>query len=254
MSLGATDRFSALSAVLFAVLTVSQAYGATVTLDAIQDTWISPTNTSSFRTTPRNGELIDVKSGSNSTSATTANSKRYGVVEFDLSSVTAPIIGATLQLYMLDGTPSSQNTGLLTMTTRLIPLAAHIDEATLTFDVYAARPDLGAADLALTSLGTFSFTGTGAVPTGVYTPGAAGSASDAALLETQRNTPAQLVGFVLTSASTSVGTWHQWSDREHNFAPQLILETVPEPTTACMAIAAGLGLALVRNRKNNPGA
>ena len=106
MSLGATRRSSALSAALAAVLTVSQAYAATFTLDAIQDTWISPTNTSSFRTTPRNGELLDVKSGSNSTSASTTNSKRYGVVEFDLSGVTSQIIGATLQLYMLEAPPA----------------------------------------------------------------------------------------------------------------------------------------------------
>ena len=71
------------------------------------------------------------------------------------------------------------------------------------------------------------------------------------MIETQRNTPAKLVGFIFSSQSTTVGTWHQWSDREHNFAPQLILETVPEPATGCMAIAAALGLAMVRSRKSH---
>ena len=60
------------------------------------------------------------------------------------------------------------------MTTRLIPLTAHIDEATMTFDIYATRADLGAVDLALASLGTFTFADTGAVATGVYTQGRRG--------------------------------------------------------------------------------
>lgn len=149
---------------------------------------------------------------------------------------------------MLDGTESAQNTGLLVATARLIPLTEHIDEDTLTFAIYVTRPDLGAADLALDSLGTFHFSGTGAVTTGVYTQGTAGSASDAAMVETQRTTAAKLVGFVLSSQSTSLGTWHQWSDREHTFAPQLILETVPEPATACLALTAGFGLTLLRRR------
>ena len=241
---------AALLTAIFAMLSAGQTNGATIVLDAIQDTWISPTNTSALRTTPRNGELLDVKSGSNSTGASTTNSKRYGVVEFDLSGITDTIIGATLQLYMLDGTASAQNTGLLVATARLIPLTAHIDEATLTFDIYATRADMGAVDLALTSLGTFNFSGTGAVTTGVYTQGTAGSASDAAMVETQRNSTSKLVGFVLSSASTSVGTWHQWSDREHNFAPQLILETVPEPSTAAFLILASAVAGVVRKRRN----
>lgn len=240
---------AALVAAILTTLSAAQSDGATITLDAIQDTWISPTTNTSFRTTPRNGELLDVKSGSNSTTASTTNSKRYGIVEFDLSGVTDTIIGATLQLHMLDGTASAQNTGLLVATARLIPLTAHIDETTLTFDIYATRADLGAVDLALTSLGTFNFTGTGAATTGAYTQSTAGSASDAAMVEAQRNTASKLVGFVLSSASTTVGTWHQWSDREHGFAPQLILETVPEPSTAVFVILASAVAGLVRKRR-----
>lgn len=79
--------FAALGAAILTTFFASQTQGATITLDAIQDTWISPTNTSAFRTTPRNGNLLDIKSGSNSTGASTTSSKRYGVVEFDLSGV-----------------------------------------------------------------------------------------------------------------------------------------------------------------------
>jgi hypothetical protein len=241
--------FVAACAATLAAVFATQLPAATITLDAIQDTWISPTNTSSFRTTPRNGELLDVKSGSNSTSASTSSTRRYGLVEFDLSSVPDTIIGAKLQLYMLDGTSGSFNTGTNTAISRLAPLAAHIDEATMTFDIYGSRADAGAGDLALNSLGTFTFGGTGAVTTGVYIDSADGSPSDAALVEAQRNTAAKLVGFTLSPSTTSSGTWHQWSDHEHGFAARLVLTTVPEPAAILFAFMAALGTVILRIRR-----
>jgi hypothetical protein len=240
-----------LSAV-FVSLNVVSTFAATITLNAIQDTMITNYTTSSLNTTPLNNQLINVRGGSNTASNTTA-AKRYGMLEFDLSNVTDEIIGATLQLYMLPSTDSAANNGTTTASAVAFPLTAHLDEASLTWsgaNAFSTRSDLAAAEVALVSLGTFTFSGP--VTTGQYYAGSSASVADSAFLESRRNAAFPYVAFLLNPNSTSSAQWHQWSDHESGFAAQLVLTTVPEPSS-CMLAMVGLSYCaiMVRRKKGS---
>jgi hypothetical protein len=237
---------------VFASLNVDSAFAATITLNAIQDTTLAHYSTNSLNTTVLNNQNIDVRGGSNSATNATA-AKRYGMLEFDLSGVTDQIVGATLQLYMLPGTDIAANNGTTIASAVAFPLTAHLDEATLTWsgaNGFTTRADLSPAEVALTNLGTFTFSDPGAVPTGAYYAGAAASASDAAFLETRRTALFPAVAFLLNSNSTSSVQWHQWANHESGFAAQLVLTVVPEPSSGVMALV-GLSYCafLVRRKK-----
>jgi hypothetical protein len=218
---------------------VADARAATIILDAIQDTWVSQNTT--LNTTGHNNLLLEVRGGSNSSTSSTTT-KRYTVIEFDLSGVTDEITGATLQLYMLPDTASAANAGTTTTIAVAYPLTSHIDEETLSWsgaNPLTTRADMGPAEVAMSNLGRFTYSGTGAVTTGQYYAGDAGSAGDVTFVEGRRNSAEKLIGFLLNPNSTNSAIWHQWSDHESGFAPQLVLTTVPEPSClliACVAI------------------
>jgi hypothetical protein len=235
---------------VFVSLNVVSTFAATITLNAIEDTTLAHYTTNSLNTTVLNNQLINVRGGSNTASNATA-AKRYGMLEFDLSNVTDQIIGATLQLYMLDGTDSAANNGTTTASAVAFPLTAHLDEGTLTWsgaNAFSTRSDLGPAEVALNSLGTFTFSG--AVTTGQYYAGASASVADSAFLESRRIAAFPYVAFLLNANSTSSLQWHQWADHESGFAAQLVLTTVPEPSSCMLAIVGLSYCAFIARRKN----
>src|SRR5262245_11394955 len=97
MKFESRPRFVCAVGTLVLLSLVADTRAATIVLDAIQDTWVSHNTT--LNTTPHNNQLLEVRGGSNTANSTTT--KRYSVIEFDLSGITDEITGVTLQLYML---------------------------------------------------------------------------------------------------------------------------------------------------------
>lgn len=234
-------------------LWVSESFGATITLDATQQTWISPTNSSSYRTTPRgNDTTINVRSGGTSTSTATSSVRMYGVLEFDLSLVPGTITNAYLQLYM---DPGQGNAGTVTQTLNFIPLqnpayaggpsgptsGGDINQNTLTYAIYSAAGSYGPTDFGASQFGTISFTG--AVPVSAYTQSLSTDATDLNYITGVQGSSLPHLGVLLVSNSNTAGTKHDWSNGNNAtdggvaHPPQLVVEysTVPEPSTFALA-------------------
>jgi len=242
---------------------------ATITLNANQQTWISPTNSGSYRTTPRGTDTtINVRGGSASTSASTGSARMLGIVEFDLSQVPGSITSAYLQLYM---DPGAGNQGTATQTANFIPLqnpayaggpagpspGGDIDTSTLTYATYAAAGSYGPTDFAASQFGTIAFTGPVAVS--AYTQSASTDATDLAYLQGVQGSSLPHLGLLLANFNTTTGssqTRHDWSngntatDGGVAHPPQLIVEytVVPEPAAFTLAIFVVGMVAQVRRR------
>ena len=236
-----------ISCLAFAMIFASASYGATITLNAEEDTWITPKTA----TANHENDSVSAQSGSSSTT----NGRRYGVLQFDLSSVPGTITGASLQLYYHSGI----NKGTITQVASVIPITQDINTATLTFSIYTDavnRPDLGNSDAPFDSLGTFTFTGP--VPTDAYYNDANfgnwGDAHDAAFLESQRVSAYPHVGILLnvnSSAAGSTQTGHDWADLESGNPAQLMIQYTPAPEPSSIVLCAiGLvGLAFAASRR-----
>lgn len=206
-------------------------------LNAIQDTWTTPLTAGNANTTAHNGQLINVRGGGTNSGSLPSTTRQYGIVEFDLSGITAPIIGATLQLYMLPDTASAANNGNTTAIAIGLPILDHIDEETLSHNGtngVTTRADMIAAEVVMQDLGRFTFNGP--VTTGEYYSSLPATEADWGFLEAKRTSAFPYVAFLLNQNATSSSLWHQWADRESGFAPQLVLTVVPEPSAVILAV------------------
>jgi hypothetical protein len=257
----------ALMSIALASFCAQESTGATIVLNAIQQTWISPTGTNSYSTTPRgNDTTINVRTGSSSGTASTGSARMYGVLEFDLSSVPGLITNAFMQLYM---DPGQSNQGTRSQTANFIPLqnpaytggppgpspGGDFDQNTLTYATYVSSGSWAATDFPANQFGTFTFTGP--VTVSAYSQSAGPDPGDLNYINGVATSSLPHLGLLLNGNATTTGssqTRHDWSNGNNAtdggvaHPPQLVVEytEVPEPSVALLSAIAMAGAVVFR--------
>ncbi len=211
--------FVFLAALLLAV-TVAAASAETITIDASADVWIRE----SHPDTTYENDWIAVGWADGTT-------RRYGLMEFDISSVTDAITAAHVELYAVDHSgndgPLSQAAGLL------VPAGI----TTTTYNNLWLTKD----EILLDGLGYLTLPANS--PRETWYASNAATANDLAELNSLRTGSGMVT--VLLAAT---GSRREWGDLWAGMPPRLVLTVVPEPSTLVLLGTALLGL-LMRPRR-----
>ena len=214
------------------LLLVAPASSLAINVPAAGDIWVRE----SAPDTTYASDLISVW-------ATDADNFRLGVVVFDLTAagITNEIVtGAFLQLHIAD---NSTATGAIEQSAYMLDTATLPNSDTLTYNDYLAN--FQATQISMESLGSMSIAADS--PAETYYNSAAASAADLTALNSRLagNGGPGWVAFIF-EASTGK---RDWSDVESGFAPQLVLSTVPEPSTWALLVVGAVGIGWMRRRK-----
>ncbi|MCC7474407.1 MAG: hypothetical protein IT425_03360 [Pirellulales bacterium] len=244
---------------LLAGLLPALAQAATITLDAVQDTTLNSTSSTTRNTTNDDTDLLTWnKSSSN---------RRESVFQFDLTSLGSDIIvAAHLEYYDL-GTGGAQTTAFANDTYLVYPDAGAtaaqlvylntgggtafdefgMHEEQLTYNSYAAATGGGATEY-WTEAGASSLDLSLAASNAADMYYAGGSA-DASTL-TQLNDAKDDFGYVVVLSWYKTGS-RTFDDLEGGHAPRLVVETIPEPSTAGVLLLASVLGALASARRKS---
>lgn len=212
------------------------ARAATITLSAVQDTSIQSQN-ATLQGTNFNTQLIGVFR---------ANPISAGVVAFDLSGITDQIVSARLDYYQVNVQPAGTHVHEVYYNDPADGVGM-LNETTLTYAGYQATYGgvHGESATAL-SLGALSLPADSA--SGVYHAGGSASAADLTYLNNRAakaNAVDRFAQFLLwrtgtTSTTNPLNSRRVFGDRESGNPVLLVLETVPEPTSAVLILAGAM--------------
>jgi hypothetical protein len=204
------------------VMSAGVALAASVTVNASTDVWL-------FEALPDNimeDDNLNVWSGDRANSWGGTGTHGYTAIEFDLSGVTTPITNAHLELYALD---YGRN---LTEFQQTAALISPPGISTLTWNTVS-----GKTQDPLEALGHYNLAAN--LPMATWYDSNTASASDVSKLEALR-TGTGSATFLLMAASTAGE--RDWGDIYNGFAPRLVLNAVPEPTTGILLLISVFGL------------
>ncbi len=207
--------------VLFiAVVGVSVAAAETVTIEASADVWIREYDPDSTY----EGDGVSV--GGTGTIAADNNLRRYGLVEFDISTVAGPIVGAHVELYAINYAANSS--GLSQQAGLLVPEGIG---STTWNNLWTTK-----TEVTLQSLGYMEIAADS--PMDAWYSSNAASAADLANLNSLLGGSGKV-----TMLFGSSGGRHEWGGGEASLAPRLVVETaVPEPSAMFMVTAGVFGM------------
>lgn len=159
--------------------------------------------------------------------------RRYGLVEFDISAVTNPIVSAHLELYAMNYATNdealSQQAGLLT------PVGI---TSTTWNNLWTTKTETLIEGLGYMTLPALS-------PRATWYSSNAATTDDLTDLNALRISSGKVT--LLLAAG---GSRHEWGDIGSGFAPRLVLTTaVPEPTSLVIAVTGALGILCYAWRK-----
>ena len=238
-------RYLIATLAVFALAPATRA--ATITLSAVQDTSIQSQN-ATLQGTNFNNQLIGVFR---------PNPISAGVVAFDLSGITDQIVAARLDYYQVNVQPAGTHVHDVYYNDPANGVGM-LNEATLTYTSYQSTYGGGNGESAAAlSLGALSLPADSA--NGVYHTGGSASASDLAYLNSRAAKPnaidkfAQFLLWRTGNGTNSLTSRRVFGDRESGNPVLLVLETVPEPASsalimAAIAICSGARLCSRRNR------
>jgi hypothetical protein len=217
MNLRKVSLVAGCAATVVLMIGVGLAAADTVTINASTDVWIReyvPNTTVEDDWVSVAGP--DVLVGDN-------NLRRYGLLEFDVGSVTVPIMAAHLELYAMHYTANScslnQQAGLLTPD----------DIASTTWsNLWTTKTEIGLQGLGYMTLAANS-------ADNMWYASNSATTADLAHLNDLRLTSGKVTMLLAASAGR-----HEWGDEYAGFAPRLVLTTnIPEPGTVVLL---GMGI------------
>ena len=169
---------------------------------------------------------------------------RNGDVQFDLSTVSAPITGATLELYAVN---EPGNDGAFHQICNLVspsPSAATFD--TWTWNSYYAGLGSSYTATALSSLGWYTLPASS--PMDIWYDSSPASTSDLSLLNGVRTGSDKVLTLSMESNASGDGI-RDWGNAASGYAARLILTTAPEPSSIVLLAGGLLGLLAYAWRK-----
>ncbi len=210
---------------------------APIEIAAQKDIWIREVSPG----TTFENDLVSVWA-SNAAGTPDAGKRRYGLIEFDLSSLVGqPLVSATLQLFSTAGgsqarTPMKQHAFIIN--------SAGTQLGSLTWDSYMAEKDAG--KLALEGLGRFDQPAINDTPAlqNAYSPSDA-TAADLALLQSEINGD-KILSLVLIADEDGNDYRRDWGDNGYITSPAILQVTIPEAGSLSLL---ALGVALIRQRR-----
>lgn len=215
------SKWIILFAALSAAIVVPQARAETVVLNAVQDTYIRSG-------TANRGLNFNVDESGLGTHSIIIGGNRFGLFQWDLSSVTENITAAHIEFYASND-PDGDNIGqTINLTSYLVTPPAGVggsglDETTMTYTIYTG--DVNDHEVALESLGFLMQEGLGADGVNKYYATQAASAADISLLNERRTRPSgEQYAFIFFQTA---GGFRWFNGHEDGNAARLVLTTGP---------------------------
>lgn len=224
------------AAVLLAVQ-AGVALASTMTLDATSDVFIREKDP--YKDTTYTDDGVSVWS---SQSYPGESYKRRGAIEFDLNDVTQEITGAYLKLYAID---STVNDTAVVQTAASLHVHGTLDSMTWNNMGTYTDPPGGTGATDLESLGYFNIAEN--QPRGQYYSSANASANDLVELNAMRtSTEKKFTLFLLNQSGSGV---RDWADAGNGEVAQLVVTTIPEPSTIILLAIGSVSLMAYAWRK-----